>query len=88
VEQAHRALRPRAEPLSGARRPGIDHGVLPGASHLPPFTPVQRKSTVSCRIANQSIAGIAPPRAYLRHREILVQSAATHVQRMQKAWSR
>ena len=31
------------------------------------------------------IAAIAALRAYLRHRETLVQSAATHVQRMQKA---
>ena len=30
-------------------------------------------------------AAIAALRAYLRHRETLVQSAATHVQRMQKA---
>jgi transposase len=30
-------------------------------------------------------AAIAVLRAYLRHRETLVQSAATHVQRMQKA---
>lgn len=27
-------------------------------------------------------------RAYLRHRETLVQGAATHIQRMQKAWCR
>jgi hypothetical protein len=68
--------------------PGLTTACCPGRPTCPPFTPVQRKSTASCRIANQSIAGIAPPRAYLRHREILVQSAATHVQRMQKAWSR
>ena len=33
-------------------------------------------------------AAIAALRAYLRHRETLVQSAATHIQRMQRPWSR
>ena len=33
-------------------------------------------------------ADIVVLRAYLRHRETLVQSAATHIQRMQKPWSR
>jgi len=33
-------------------------------------------------------AAIAALRAYVRHRETLVQSAATHVHRMQKRWSR
>jgi hypothetical protein len=33
-------------------------------------------------------ATIVALRAYLRHRETLVQRAATHLHRIQKAWSR